>query len=58
MEGINEELLFNADFRTRLNDIQRKWADGKLSTNEYLATRKDLENEYKKELTSTVASKS
>lgn len=44
----DQELLCNADFRTRLKVIQNNWADGNITTEEYLKQRKELENEYKK----------
>lgn len=48
MEEFDQELLCNADFRTRLKVIQNKLIDKKITTDEYLKQRTALENEYKK----------
>lgn len=48
MEELDQELLCNADFRTRLKVIQDNWADEEITTDEYLKQRTALENEYKK----------
>lgn len=44
----DQELLCNADFRTRLKVIQNNCADGNITKDEYLKQRTALENEYKK----------
>ena len=56
MEELDQELLCNADFRTRLKVIQDNWADGNITTDKYLKERKELENEYKKGTNNTYQS--
>lgn len=56
MEELDQELLCNADFRTRLKVIQNNWADGNITTDEYLKQRTVLENEYKKGTNNTYQS--